>query len=371
MTGNRSSNDSLRILFVTIGYPPVVGGIELHTHAVAHGLAQRGHRVSVLTADRTHCLPSNEDDAGVEVMRARGWPRGSDWSFAPRIRSVIAEERWDVLHLQSLHTFVAPLALTAARQAKIPYVVTFHGGGVVMRQPLRRLQVRALAPLLRRAARLVAVAPFEIELFGRLLGLDADRFALVSSGSDLPKRAKIANAQAGGPPTIASVGRLVPGKGHQRVIEALPHLITDIPDVKLLIAGAGPYEHELRGRAVALGVADRVAIRVFGSDEREAYADELAKAAAFVLMSDFETQPHALLEAAALGVPCVVSDVPGLRSMADEGLATAVSLTAEPVELARAIRDRIRAPKTLRQVRLPTWDDCIDGLEDVYYACVK
>jgi glycosyltransferase involved in cell wall biosynthesis len=118
-------------------------------------------------------------------------------------------------------------------------------------------------------------------------------------------------------------------------------------------------------------VADRVAIRVFGSDEREAYADELAKAAAFVLMSDFETQPHALLEAAALGVPCVVSDVPGLRSMADEGLATAVSLTAEPVELARAIRDRIRAPKTLRQVRLPTWDDCIDGLEDVYYACVK
>lgn len=364
-----AGDESLRILLVTIGYPPVLGGIELHVSEVARRLARRGHQVTVLTADRTHRLPPHEDDAGVEVIRVRAWPRGSNWSFVPQMRSVIGERRWDVMHLHSFHTFVAPIALATARRARLPYVVTFHGGGAVVRRPVRRLQLRALAPLLRKAARLVAVAPFEIELFGRLLGVGPDRFALIANGSDLPRPAGEADPADRLSPVIATVGRLERAKGHQRIIDALPHVVTALPQARLWIAGAGPYEPDLRRLAEARGVGERVEIRAYGTDERTAYATDLGRAAVFVLMSDFETQPLAVLEAASLGLPCVVSDVSGLRQLAEQGLAVTVPLDSTPSALGAAIREQIQAPRPTRALLLPTWDECVDELETVYREC--
>ena len=179
----------LRVLMATPSYLPEIGGVENHVHAVATRIADSGEAsVTVLTTDLDGRLPPTEVDGAVTVRRVRGHPRSRDWRFAPAIGREVAGGSWDVVHVQSYHTFVAPLAMAAAARAGIPYVLTFHGGGHSdrLRHRARRLQRSLLRPLLTRAAALVALARFEIELYSRELRLPASRFVLIPNGFDLP-----------------------------------------------------------------------------------------------------------------------------------------------------------------------------------------
>ncbi len=150
--------------------------------------------------------------------------------------------------------------MAAAAGARIPYVVTFHGGGHSsrVRNAIRRPQLRLLQPLLARATALVSIANFEIEHYGAMLGLPRSRFVTIPTGADLP--APSADAPPVSGRLIVSSGRLERYKGHERVLRVLPQVLGKVPDARLWIAGAGPLEGELRRLAGELGVADRVEI---------------------------------------------------------------------------------------------------------------
>ncbi len=184
----RSAVAPLRVVMATPRYLPSMGGVEQHVHEVAPRLAEAGLSVTVLTTDTQGTLPRIEKCDGVEIRRVPAWPRDSDYYFAPAVHSVIRHEAWDLVHVQSYHTFVAPLAMSAALRARIPFVLTFHGGGHSsrIRNRSRRAQLLLLRPLLARAERLVAVARFEIELYARRLRLPEERFVLIPNGSNLP-----------------------------------------------------------------------------------------------------------------------------------------------------------------------------------------
>jgi glycosyltransferase involved in cell wall biosynthesis len=266
------SGSRLRLLMATPRFLPDLGGVEIHVDEVSRRLAARGVEVTVLTTDVTGTLPERDEASGVHVRRVRAWPAKRDYYFAPSVYTEVSRGDWDLVHVQSFHTLVAPLAMLAARRARIPYVVTFHAGGHSsrLREALRPLQLSLLRPLLARAARLIALAPHEVERYSKLLHLPETRFALVPNGSDLPAPSAAA-AEDGD--LIASVGRLERYKGHQRVIAALPELARRRPDVRLWIAGAGPYEAALREFAERLGVAERVDIRAIPAGERERLAN--------------------------------------------------------------------------------------------------
>jgi glycosyltransferase involved in cell wall biosynthesis len=355
----------MQILYVTPRYFPLMGGVENHVYQVARRLAQQGIHVTVLTTDLSGRLPAHEQIDGVAVQRTRAWPARRDYYLAPQIYCAILRGGWDLVHVQSYHTLVAPLAMLAAWRAAIPYVVTFHGGGHSsrLRGSLRGLQQRLLRPLLARAARLIAVARFEIDLFGETLQLPQDRFALIPNGADLPKPLHA-------PPVdenlLVSIGRLERYKGHHRVIEALPTVLAQRPGTRLWIAGTGPYEDELRRLARDLGVADRVEIRAIPPGERETLAVELSKAALVLLFSEYETHPIAILEALALGRPVLVADTSGLGELAARGLATAMGLESTPAQIGDAILDQLAHPHRPPPIHLPTWDECADGLLSLY-----
>jgi glycosyltransferase involved in cell wall biosynthesis len=359
----------LRIVMVTARYAPFIGGVEAHVARVARLLVEAGHSVTVLTTDPSGTLPSRHEENGVEIVRVRARPGRGDYFFAPGIARVLRERRWDVVHVQSYHTFVAPIAMLAARRLGIPYVVTFHGGGHSsrLRHAARANQIRALGPLLRDAHRLVAIATFELELYGRLLGVPREAFALIPNGSDLtagtPPPASPQGAQ------IASLGRLERYKGHQHAIAALPFVLEQIPDARLWIAGEGPYEGKLRRLARSLGVEDRVEIRAIPLSRRPEYVDGLAKTALAVLLSDFETHPLAIIEAVALGRPALVADTSGLRELAENGYARAVSVGSGPASIAAAMVDELRTPSARPHLTLPTWDACRDRLVELYAEC--
>jgi glycosyltransferase involved in cell wall biosynthesis len=252
---------------------------------------------------------------------------------------------------------------TAARAA-IPYVLTFHGGGSSSRarMSVRAGQLRMLGPLLRRASALVAIADFEIKEYGPLIGVRPSRWVKIPNGADLPSG--VTEIPSPGR-LIMSVGRLESYKGHRRVIAALPYVVEHEPDARLWIAGSGPDEPTLRNLAVKLGVTDRVEI---GGAERTMMAGRLKGADVMVLLSDFESHPLAVLEAASLGIPAVVADNSGMAELAEQGFAHAVSLDRSPEVHAEAILRAMNVAPHAPVGGIPTWDDCTRELASLYRA---
>jgi len=263
--------------------------------------------------------------------------------------------------------------MLAAWQARLPYVLTFHGGGhsSSLRNAARGTQRALLRSLLAHAECLVAVAEFEIALYARELHLPETRFRLIPNGAELPAVPPRLGETAPKPTLIASVGRLERYKGHHRILTAFPHILKQRPEARLWIAGSGPYEMDLRRLADRLGVADRVEIRAIPATDRDAMAQELSRAALVVLLSEYETQPIAILEALALGRPALVADTSGMSELARRGLARAVPLNSRPEQVAAAAVDELRRPPAAKPIELPTWDDCANGLLSLYQSVLQ
>lgn len=362
----------LRLVMATARYLPFTGGVELHVDQVARRLSARGVDVTIVTTDPTGALPATEEVDGAHVRRLRAWPADRDYYFAPRVYHEVARGDWDVVHVQAYHTFVGPLAMLAARRARLPYVVTFHAGGHPsrLRHALRPVQLQLLRPLLAGADRLIALAPFEIDDYSRTLRVPRDRFALIPNGADLPRPAAFRLASRSRN-LLASLGRLERYKGHERVLAALPHVVRRRPDARLWIAGSGAYGATLTQLAESLEVEDRVDIHAVPPQERERFAEELARVGVVVLMSEFETQPIAALEALALGCRLIVADTPGLSALAKDGLARLVPHDISPPELAGAILEELDKPPQAEPPALPTWDDCAEALLELYAAVAR
>ena len=362
-----TSDNPMRILMVTPRYHPEMGGVENHVSQVAGRLAHAGVQITVLTTDRQGNLKSEELENGVRIQRVRAWPARRDYYFAPGIYKTIQRGKWDLVHVQSYHTLVAPLAMLAARRAKLPYLLTFHGGGhsFRLRNAARGTQLRLLRPLLAHAERLITLAHFEKAYYSEKLHLPAERFALIPNGADLPNPARKSH-QINDETLIASVGRLERYKGHQRIIAALPSILKEKPDVKLWIAGRGPYESTLRSLVKKLGVEDQVRFQAIPPEDRERMAQELACASLLVSLSEFETHPIAVLEALALGCPALVADTSGLSELCQQGLARGIPLDSTPEQVAAAVLEQLRSPMIPDKVDLPSWDDCARGLLHLY-----
>lgn len=119
-------------------------------------------------------------------------------------------------------------------------------------------------------------------------------------------------------------------KGVQYVIEALPQLIREYPDVMVYVAGVKPFEENdkrpfykrgyglyLEKRIKDLGVGDHITFT--GPLQAEEVADKLSKVHSYVLCSAAENSPNTLGEAMCIGTPCVAAYVGGVPDMATDG----------------------------------------------------
>jgi glycosyltransferase involved in cell wall biosynthesis len=365
----------MRILMATPSGPYNQGGVERHVREVSARLVSMGHEVTVVCADPSRQRLGTEAIDGVSVTTVAAWPRGRDWYLAPEIWSHIRSAEADVVHVQSYHTFVAPVAMAAAASTGTPYVVTFHGGGhsEEWRNRIRKTQRLALRPLLARAARLVAVAQFEIDEYGRELRFPAERFVLIPNGTEImiPPDRDGSSSLSGGDPgdgriVVATIGRLERYKGHHRVISAMPELLESHPGARLLVVGVGPYEVPLRALARELDVDDNVEFTSVPAGDGVSMGHLLQRVALVVLMSEFETHPLTALEAAAAHRRLLVADRAGLSELAQAGWARTISLQASPQQLAEAMREELAKPPPSAHVELPTWDDCAEELQGLY-----
>lgn len=368
-----SNGTAPRVLMVTPRSPLEQGGVERHVLEVSTRMAAAGVHVEVICTDPDAPAASDQTHEGVRIRTLRAWPPGRDWHLAPGIWRAMGREKWDLVHVQSYHTLVAPLAMLRALVLRIPYVVTFHGGGHSLehRNRARGLQMRLLRPLLRRAAKLVAIARFEIEQYGAALGVPQERFAFIPNGTDLSFSGGDVTGGEPAVPTLASIGRLERYKGHHRVLEAFPLVLEREPEARLLIVGKGPYEDELRRQVEDLGLSDRVEVTSVPPGDPKGMAALLGGVSLVVLMSEFESHPLVALEAAAARRRLLVADAGGLSEIAADGFGRAIPLDSTAQQIADAALEELAKPPPQRSPELTSWDECAAALLDLYASVLK
>jgi glycosyltransferase involved in cell wall biosynthesis len=112
---------------------------------------------------------------------------------------------------------------------------------------------------------------------------------------------------------IGAIGRLAPQKGFVHLIRAMPQVLAAVPNARLVLAGDGPLERELKDEAVECGVAERVQFLGFRRDILEL----LTAFDIFALPSLWEGLSISLIEALAAGKPIVATDIDGNREVID------------------------------------------------------
>lgn len=145
---------------------------------------------------------------------------------------------------------------------------------------------------------------------------------------------------------IVTVGRLHEQKNHDLLIDAFAMLPDDKKEYTLEIYGEGPLRNELQHKIDALGLNDRVFLMGAFSDVHK----RIASATIFVMSSDYEGMPNALLEAMALGLPCISTDYsPGsLHEFMTDGVNGLIVPCGDPIALANAM-NRLLDDENLRR----------------------
>jgi glycosyltransferase involved in cell wall biosynthesis len=268
-----------------------------------------------------------------------------------RLVGIMRRERPHVVHT---HTAKAGmLGRLAAWWTGVPVTVhTYHGH--VLRGYFPPARTRAFTAIERRLAtistRLIAVAP---RVRDELLALGVgrpDQYEVIRLGLDLEAFAGVGGATGSvrvalgipaGAFVIAAVGRLVPIKRHDVLLEAVAQLPAGL-DWRLLLAGDGELRAPLEQRAAALGVRGRVAFLGWRADLAEIYAD--ADVAA--LTSDNEGSPVALIEAMAASRPVVATRVGGVPDVVLHGEHGLLVEPGDVTGMAAALARLARAPDT-------------------------
>lgn len=114
---------------------------------------------------------------------------------------------------------------------------------------------------------------------------------------------------------IVNVGRLIPLKNQSLLIRAFSIIHSLHPDYQLYIYGEGGLRDDLQNLINSLGLRDFVSL----CGRTDNIALSLASAKVFVLSSNVEGMPNALMEAMALGIPCISTDVSGVRDIIIDG----------------------------------------------------
>ena len=319
------------------------GGAERIVAQLASALQAAGaESVVFLPADGEGWLARQLEGSGVAVEPFR-LERPLSPAFARRLETAFRRHRIDVAHS---HEFsMAVYGAWAATRARIPHVITMHGGRYYAERLRRRLALRAAMGA---SGKTVAVSDHLADQLSRDLWVRRSRIATVPNG--VPRAARrpgTLRAELGlreGEQLLVSIGNLYPVKGHAHLVDALAILATRHPHVHLAIGGRGHLADSLSARAVQHGLGDRVHLLGLRSD----VGALLASADLFVLPSLSEGLPLALLEAMFAACPIIASNVGEIGVALAQGEAGVLVRPGDPHALAAALDGMLADPLRAR-----------------------
>lgn len=250
-----------KTLLITIDFPPQKGGVATYLSNVCQNL---DHNNIVVLANKREGSEHFDHKQGYKIIRARlfnkfFWPA---WLRTLRqAKKAIRQEKIE----QILISHVLPMGYIALL-LKLSFIVSLHGYDVLAAQ--RTFWKKYwLIKILNKSKAIIVNSDFTKENVLKL-GVTENKITIVYPCPNIkPEDLIPAERQAlknelelHGKKVLLSVGRLVPRKGFDKVIEALPEVLKQVPNLIYLIVGNGQYKDDLENLALKLKVLDHLTI---------------------------------------------------------------------------------------------------------------
>jgi glycosyltransferase involved in cell wall biosynthesis len=400
----------LDLLFLTQTYPRFEGDTAgPFIRDLARALVRGGDRVTVLAPHAAGLAP-RWDDGGVEVVTFRYAPerhevlgygrtleadervKGGAMMAAPlyllagcqAIHGQLRQRRFDLVHA---HWIVPNGVAAAAACGGTPLAIGLHGSEVFLAE--KRGVRRLVRWTLSRSCLLTGCSPELVDRV-RTLGFPVERSRVIPYGVDVaafspaPERRSVWRRRLGipdGSPLLLGVGRMATKKGFQVLIEILPVLLREFPDLRVVLAGGGDLLD--RFREAARPWPDRVYFP--GPVLRDALPDLFRAADLFVLPAVHDARgnvdglPNVILEAMASGLPVVASGISGIPLAVEDGATGLLVPEGDREALLGALRRLLADPAAARamgergrrkaETEL-TWDTVAARYREGYVAAV-
>lgn len=367
------------VVMVTSSYPRFPGdSVGTFMEPIAKHVAARGHDVHIVAPWHPRITRGKGEDgvffhffkyAPLPALNVFGYAaglradvslKGAAWLAAPlaltagwfKALRVAQKRRATVMHG---HWVVPGGVIAAAARPALPLVVSLHGSDVFVAE--RTALARHAARQVFQRAGFVTACSQDLARRAVALGAAADRLEVVPYGVDAarftpaPDARETARRQLGLPPAtplLVAAGRLVRKKGFEYLIDALP-LIDSASPAHLVLAGGGDLAEELRARARAAGVADRV--HFLGDLPQDEVAGWFAAADVAVVPSvrddsgNVDGLPNTVLEALASAAPLVTTAAGGIANVVENGRTGVIVPERDPGALATALAELLRDPR--------------------------
>jgi glycosyltransferase involved in cell wall biosynthesis len=366
----------MHIILANRWYPPAShGGVAMYNQTLARALVQLGHRVTVVAARTSPAAPETEDDQGVTVHRLLTHHRArlhrlpllgrymraiEQFRYSRRVARKLNQlarvDRPDVIEFAEVNAE----AFAYLRQAgRCPVVVRCHTPTFVLRNyhrpeemPYDTRLVSAMEKFcIRHADALTAPSNDMARTIAAACdGISADQIHAIPNALDVTQFAPPAGRNGKSPngdatQTVLHVGRLDRVKGIEVLAQAIPHVVSQAPQVRFVFVGAGDdWQQRLTGMLRADNVAQNVEFT--GGIDHETLIDWYHRADIAVVPSlNYESFSYTVAQAMAAGLPVVASRIGGIPETAQDGLSGFLTEPGDHLALAGALSTLLVNPK--------------------------
>lgn len=317
---------------VTVGYLHGAGGAERQIILLSNQLAVRGHDVILLVL--SDFLSIYTIDERVKIVDMSGTEKNIQTSMGKILKRLIAFRKFikdvkpDIIINYNLQSAYFCMTLCKKQRGKViysergdPYDAEYSG----LLGKIRDYTVKRMDGLVFQSEGARDFFPEEVK----------QKSIVIHNSVNVPQdKYPIPEVRE---KRIVNVGRLHPQKNQKLLINAFSIIAKSFPEYTLEIYGDGELHDELQKQISDLGLDQRVTIY----PSRKDLWDCICKASLFVLSSDFEGMPNALMEAMTLGLPCISSDCRpgGARTLIEDGTNGILVPLRDPQKLAKAMSE--------------------------------
>ena len=306
-------------------------GVEAVVDNLACILAKKGHEISIFTTS-ANFKSSVERYGNIKIYRY-----GTNFSvvsgrFSIGLLKNPVEYPADLIHIHVSVPIGDIAGLRCAKKKNVPLVVTHHGdvqggyGGFIRRMGVYFYNKYLLDKVLSYADVIISPSEYYIDE-SRFLGKYRDKIVVIPNGVnvkdfDIGYSKEECREKLGLPindKVVLFLGGLEPHKGPDVLLKAMPSILKNIPDAKLVLVGGGGMRGELERLCKRLGVEKYVKFAGFVEENMKPFYYRAADV--FVLPSVMKSEvfPIVLLEASASGLPMIVSDLDTFKCIIEDG----------------------------------------------------
>jgi len=362
----------MKIVHVTPGFYPTVGGIQKYVEDLCLNLIRLGHQSDVITYERHTItgekLKKHEKYNGINIYRIPSFGMRL-YPMAPEVIKKI--KGYDIIHIHGIGFFCDVLSLTKAFHGK-RLIISTHGGIFHTNRfsLAKKLYFSIWCRLMmKNFDKIVAVSRNDEKLFSRI----SKNVVFIPNGVEMETYSKIKRKPEKN--MLLFIGRLSPNKRIDLLVELVYLLKEDAPGVKLYVAGSEWRNEQKKLDALVWKKNLEGSVIFTGEVSEKEKISLLSRAEFFVSASEYEGFGISVIEAMAAGLPVIANDIDSFRNFIQNGENGFLADFSNPEMVKNLIMkikdsDLLQISKNARQEASKyDWKKISERVDDIYEKC--